>query len=135
MQAIVIDDSRIFRDRVFIALSELAIFGTILLATGPAEANALLKSTKFDFVVLDLHMPDADGIYRTSGLDVLKAIKSESNPSHVIVMSNFSEAPYRTRCQRLGADGFLDKSTEFMQLQDVTRSLLAGHTPFAGDSA
>jgi len=66
--------------------------------------------------VLDLRL--ADG----SGLDVLRALRRqglERDAIDVYMLTNFAEEPYRRAAERLGVQGFFDKSTEFERVRDA----------------
>ena len=52
---------------------------------------------------------------------VLETIKKEDQAPMVIMLTNFSNEPYRRRCFQLGADYFFDKSNEFEKVIQVLR--------------
>jgi two-component system, NarL family, response regulator DevR len=71
------------------------------------EACRLFGQHRPDAVILDIQLPDG------SGLEVLRRVK-QTNPSClVIILTNLCESPFRSECQRCGADYFLHKATEF----------------------
>jgi two-component system, response regulator YesN len=125
MNAVVVDDSVIVRERVANLLRELPLIDTVSLAVDGVSGLELIEKEQPELVVLDIHMPSLDGQRVDSGMEMLKAIKSTSNPPAVIMLSNYSEPIYRARCARLGADAFLDKSNEFDKLLNVAGALLA----------
>lgn len=124
MKALVADDSPIVRERVIDMLRDLALIKEIHQAVDGLDALAVIARVKPDLVVLDIHMPSADGTRVDNGMDVLKALKAEPDSPLVIMLSNFAEPQYRARCKQLGADAFLDKSIEFFELVDVAERLL-----------
>ncbi len=124
MKVVVVDDSSIVRERVTEMLRELLLVEEITHAIGGLAALDVIAHVLPDLVVLDIHMPNPDGEIGINGIDVLKRIKSIHNPPCVIMLSNFSEPQYRTRCRQLGADAFLDKSIEFFQLASIAKELL-----------
>src|SRR5580765_1866312 len=74
---------------------------------------------KPDVVVIDV------ALSRGNGFDVLKALRDEP-PAKVplrVVLTNYTLATYRKAAKRLGADYFLDKSSQIPELLRVIRSL------------
>jgi two-component system, chemotaxis family, response regulator Rcp1 len=69
---------------------------------------------KFDLVLLDLNMP------RITGKEVLEKIKSdlELNSIPVIIVTNSDYKKDMIECYRLGADGYLQKPSDFKKLVD-----------------
>lgn len=125
MNAVVVDDSLIVLERVANLLRELPLISSVSLAIDGSSGLDVIEKEHPQLVVLDIHMPSLDGKRFDSGMDVLKVIKSAPNPPIVIMLSNYAEPIYRSRCAQLGADAFLDKSNEFDKLLNVAGLLLA----------
>ncbi len=77
----------------------------IACAGGGNEAIALIEREKFSLVLLDLMMPDLDGI------EVLKVIKGdpEKRDIPVVMISADADADKVSKCIELGADDYLSK--------------------------
>jgi two-component system sensor histidine kinase/response regulator len=75
----------------------------LLFAHGGAEAIALYDEQRPDLVLLDLMMPDIDG------LAVLKHIRERDAHVPVILVTAHSERSYRLQGLQAGADEFLEK--------------------------
>jgi len=75
-------------------------------ANSGAEAEKKIKSGKFDLVLLDLILPEADGF------EVLKKIKGDPSVKNtkVVIFSNLSQEEDKEKAATLGADDFLTKS-------------------------
>lgn len=103
------DDSQQIRQRVnaLLANAQMAIVGEG--ATPDSCIEGILTSHP-DVVVLDVQLEGG------SGLQVLKAIRSQDPDVAFVVFSNNSAPAYRKRYLGEGAVRFLDKSTEFDQL-------------------
>jgi CheY-like chemotaxis protein len=125
MNAVVVDDSLIVLERVANLLRELPLISSVSMAIDGSSGLDVIEKEHPQLVVLDIHMPSLDGKRFDSGMDVLKVIKSAPNPPIVIMLSNYAEPIYRSRCAQLGADAFLDKSNEFDKLLNVAGLLLA----------
>jgi CheY-like chemotaxis protein len=77
-------------------------------ATSAAEARARLEAERFDLVVLDLLLPDADG------RQVLLAIRGDRTnaATPVFMLSAKTNPRTRAECAALGANGFFEKPFE-----------------------
>ncbi len=82
-----------------------------------AEAERLLPESKADLVVLDMRLPDGDG------LTVLQAAKRLRPAPAVVVLTNYPYDELRVACLAAGADRFLDKRTEFDRLPALVSEL------------
>src|SRR2546423_12972690 len=79
-----------------------------------------------DVVLMDLHMPNMDGIASTN------IIKSHSPDIPVVILTAFSERDNRWASQLAGAACLLDKSAPLSDLVEALRSALRGTPPAAG---
>jgi two-component system invasion response regulator UvrY len=104
------DDHRIVREGLKQILADAPDVQVVAEAqTGPevlAEVKAFHGSEGLDLVLLDIAMPELDG------LDVLQAIKREHPRLPVLMLSTYPEKQYAVRCIRLGACGYLNKSAD-----------------------
>ncbi|MFJ4776405.1 response regulator [Streptomyces sp. NPDC088762] len=85
-----------------------------------AQAADVIRRERPDVVLLDIRMPDVDG------LTVLRQIQSLPAPPHVAMLTTFDTDEYVLTALRSGADGFLLKDTEPEQLAQLVRTLAAG---------
>lgn len=106
MEVLVVDDSPAVRLRVVARLTEAGL-EVIAEAGTVAEALACVAARVPDAIVLDLQLPDGNG------LDVLPVVKACVPAPVVVVLTNAGPPSYRARCLARGADAVLDKSTEF----------------------
>jgi two-component system response regulator MprA len=82
------------------------------------SALAALRAEPVDLVVLDLVLPDA------SGLDVLASIRRSDPRLPVLVLSALDDVSARVRGLEAGADDYLGKPFDFMELLARIRALL-----------
>jgi len=111
----VADDSPIVRERLISMLTELPNVEIVGETGGALEAIDSIRRLKPTAVVLDISMPGG------GGMSVLETIKKDDGAPMVIMLTNFSNEPYRRRCLQLGADYFFDKSSEFEKVIQVLR--------------
>ena len=90
-------------------------------ATG-REAVALVKRTRPDVVLMDIRMPDGDGLWATEQIVADPALAG----THVVVVTTFELDEYVAQAIRAGASGFLVKDTEPVELIRAVRVVAAG---------
>jgi adenylate cyclase len=100
---LVADDDEANRDLLARRLSKLGY--TVTSAENGRQALKLLKSEKFDLVLLDMIMPDIDGY------QVLQKMKTDPQLHHVpvIMISALDQVEGIVRCIELGAEDYLAK--------------------------
>ena len=91
-------------------------FRVTVAGTG-AKGEALLKRESFDAVILDLMLPDADG------LDLCRRLRSESDVP-ILMLTARGEPMDRVVGLELGADDYLAKPFEPRELQARLRAIL-----------
>lgn len=102
-EILVVDDSSFNRLLLKRRLAELG-YGEPTMAVNGVEALAAIAKKPFDVVLLDLEMPELDGI------GVLERLHGMPNAPPVIVISAQTEMSGVIRCIELGAEDYLPKS-------------------------
>jgi DNA-binding NtrC family response regulator len=85
--------------------------------TGKAALD-LLRQSSFDVVVTDLRLPDLEGT------DILKEVRSQNRPSHVIIITAYGSIPSAIEATKLGAFYYLVKPFEKDQLLLVLQNAM-----------
>src|SRR5437870_11796982 len=110
------DDHAIFRDglrKLLDADDEVTIIGE---ASNGNECIRMLTKLKPDILLLDLRMPDKDG------LAVLEEVNFDSLPTRVIVLTAAEDERDAVRAMRLGARGIvLKQSASDLLVQSIHR--------------
>lgn len=83
-----------------------------------ASAEALGASERFDLVILDLNLPEMDG------LAVLRAMRARSDDAAVMILTARGAPEDRVRGLNLGADDYLTKPFDVAEFEARVRSLL-----------
>lgn len=109
IKIIIVDDHHLVVQGIQQLLSSSKEFKVVGSAYNGREALELLKKVQADVVLMDIHMPDMDGIEAT------KRIKDKYPNIYVIALTMSSESKEIKSMIRAGASGYLLKNTE----QDV----------------
>jgi DNA-binding NarL/FixJ family response regulator len=117
-KVLLVDDASFILIRLKQSLEELPNPLIILTAGDYETALSLLEIENPNIVVLDIHLPGKNGI------DILKMVKSKSVPIITIMLTNQANDYYKNLCKDLGADYFIDKSSDFEMLPQIIGSHL-----------
>lgn len=81
-------------------------------------ARALVAAEQFDLMILDLNLPELDG------LSVLRSMRAQGNRAAVMILTARGAAEDRVRGLDLGADDYLAKPFDIREFEARVRSLL-----------
>jgi two-component system, OmpR family, response regulator len=82
------------------------------------SAEAVATAEKFDLIILDLNLPELDG------LDVLRSIRARQNQAAVMILTARGTPEERVKGLDLGADDYLTKPFDISELEARIRVLL-----------
>lgn len=119
MKILIVEDERKVGQFLERAMAEQSY--TVQLARTCAQAHDALAESGFDAIVLDLGLPDGDG------LDLLKAWRTAGHNEPVLILSARDAVADRIRGLNLGADDYLPKPFSVDELVARLRSLLRRH--------
>jgi two-component system sensor histidine kinase/response regulator len=115
LRILLAEDNRV-NQKIAIRLLEKRGHHAVLAANGK-EALEALSQASFDLVLMDVHMPDMDGIEAT--MAIREKEKSTGLHQPVIAMTALAMKGDRERCLAAGMDGYLSKPIDLQQLDDV----------------
>jgi two-component system invasion response regulator UvrY len=119
-RVLLVDDFPVVRRGLQQILSELLPDIRFGEASSASAALALLEDEAWDVALVDLNLPDGDG------LDLLEQIRARHPAVAVLVVSGYPEEEFAVRCLRLGAGGYLTKASAPDELAAAVRNVLAG---------
>jgi len=116
MRILVAEDNRTLADGLA-AVLRTAGYAVDVVNDG-ISADAAASNTDFDLVILDLNLPEMDG------LDVLRALRRRRSTSSVLVLTARGAMDQRVRGLDLGADDYMSKPFDVPELEARVRMLL-----------
>ncbi|KQV61240.1 LuxR family transcriptional regulator [Pelomonas sp. Root1217] len=120
IRVLICDDHLIVRQGIKQVLAEAEDVQVVGEAANGPDAIQRVRAGGVDVVLLDIAMPQRDG------LDILKALKSEFPKLPVLMLSTYPDRQYAVRSLKLGAAGYLNKSADSEQMIDAVRSVARG---------
>jgi DNA-binding NarL/FixJ family response regulator len=131
IRVLLVDDQELFREgvRVIVDAQEgMAVVGT---AGDGLEAVRLVDELAPDVVLMDLRMPEMDGVEATRQVFQPERVARRSSPVRVVVLTTFDLDDRAAAAIRYGASGFLLKDTTPVMLRDAIRTVHAGNAVLA----
>ncbi|MCH8618785.1 response regulator transcription factor [Undibacterium sp. TS12] len=120
INVLVVDDHAVVREGVKSIISNTTDIAVIAEAETGLEAIRLSRQFDFEVMLLDIALPDKNGI------DVLKQIKSEKPGIAVLMFSIHREDQYAIRALKAGASGFLNKQCHSSKILEAIRQVARG---------
>src|SRR5699024_3203495 len=115
-----IDDHKLFREGVKRILSYEPTFDVVAEANDGSEAKALIEEHEPDVVLMDINMPEVNGIEATREL-----IEHYPN-TKVIILSIHEDETYVTHALQSGAQGYLLKEIDTESLMEAIKVVHEG---------
>ncbi|WP_330308426.1 MULTISPECIES: response regulator transcription factor [unclassified Streptomyces] len=119
IRVLVVDDEALVRTG-FTHILDAAEDIEVVAAVSGGEAVRTVRERRPDVVLLDIRMPDVDG------LTVLADLRDLPDPPVMAMLTTFDTDEYVTNALRSGAAGFLLKDTDPNQLPHLVRTLAEG---------
>ncbi|OGT07979.1 MAG: DNA-binding response regulator [Gallionellales bacterium RIFCSPHIGHO2_02_FULL_57_16] len=120
IRVLIVDDHAVVRHGLRRILDEAGGIEVGAEATNGIEALKKIRAEKWDIVLLDVSMPEKNGI------DTLKQIMYENKAAKVLILSMYPEDQYAVRLMKIGASGYMTKDTAPEQLVEAIRNVVAG---------
>jgi DNA-binding NarL/FixJ family response regulator len=128
----IVDDHDLMREGIRAILERDPAFQIVGETGDGQEAIRLVAATRPDVVLMDVYLPGGIG-----GLDATETIVHDWPEAKVIVLTQYENREYIRRALRIGARGYLLKSSVSGQLKEAIRAVQQGqrylHPAVAGE--
>ncbi|MHA7876083.1 MAG: response regulator transcription factor [Roseivivax sp.] len=105
-RALVVDDHPLFCDALTLTLTSISDFDSVATAGTLQEALGKIDSEGADFVVLDLNLPDVNG------LDGLVRLRKAVPEAAILIASSMADNRMISHALKAGANGFVPKHSQ-----------------------
>ena len=120
IRVLIADDQELIRQSLSFVLDAQADIEMVGTASNGREAIELARKEKPDVVLMDIRMPEVDGVECT------RLIKSAYPQIKVIILTTFDDDEYVFGALRYGASGYLLKGVSVKELADAVREVVRG---------
>ncbi|HEY8374141.1 MAG TPA: response regulator transcription factor [Pseudonocardiaceae bacterium] len=120
VKVMLVDDEELVRSGLRMILRSAGDIEVVAECDNGAQVFDLVCQHRPDVVLLDIRMPNADGLV------ALRRLRPLPNPPRVAMLTTFDLDEYVSEALRLGAAGFLLKDTDPTQLVHAVRDLARG---------
>jgi two-component system, NarL family, nitrate/nitrite response regulator NarL len=121
---IIADDHTLFIDGLKLLLKDEPDLRVVDIANDGKELLSLLPNNKADIVLLDINMPNLNG------LDAARFVKQSFPALKIIMLSTYNDGHLVEKAKALGAHGYLLKTTNKEELLQTIRLVAAGQACF-----
>ena len=122
-----VDDHQLVRNGIKLLLEEETDIEVIAEGANGYEAIDLVSKLNPDILIIDVRMPQLNGI------DAVKAIQEIKVPTKAIVLSMHDSEEYIIQSIKAGAYGYLLKDTDKNELIKAIHTVHSGEKYFSGD--
>ncbi len=120
MHILIADDHSVLREGVKRIVQSINTVVQVDEASNGNDAMEMIKSKSYDLLILDISMPGM------GALEILQSIKNNRIRSRTIILSFHPEEHYAHRAFKLGALGYVSKSSSFEEIKKAIRKVATG---------
>jgi len=131
IRVLLVDDQDLFREGVKVIVDAQPGMSVVGSAADGVEAVQLVEDLEPDVVLMDIRMPEMDGVEATRQIFAPERVAARSRPVRVVVLTTFNLDDRAATAIRHGASGFLLKDTTPVQLRDAIRTVHSGNAVLA----
>jgi DNA-binding NarL/FixJ family response regulator len=122
IKVLIVDDQPLLRNALASIIDLEPDIEVVGMAESGSKALQLVQQVLPDVILMDIRMPDGDGIWATEQL-ANRGLKE----TKVLILTTFEEDDYIFRALKAGASGFLSKASEGVEISDAIRKVAAGN--------
>jgi DNA-binding NarL/FixJ family response regulator len=122
IRVLIADDQRVVREGLSMLVALIDDVEVVGAAGDGAEAVHLAETHRPDVILMDLRMPDLDGIAATA------LLRERLPAARVLVLTTYADEDAIVPALRAGAKGYLTKDASAEQIEAAVRAVHAGQT-------
>ncbi len=130
---VLVAEDNLVNQRLVLRLLEKRGHRVVVAANG-REALQVLDKKNFDLVLMDLQMPEMDGLAATAALRKMEKEKGGGCRQTVIALTAHAMKGDYEECMNVGMDGYLSKPIRPQELDEILRKCLTRKTETANVS-
>ena len=131
IRVLLVDDQDLFREGVRVIVDAQEGLEVVGSAADGVAAVRLVDELAPDVVLMDIRMPEMDGVEATRQIFLPDRASRRERPVRVVVLTTFNLDDRAAAAIRHGASGFLLKGTTPAMLRDAIRTVYAGNAVLA----
>ena len=129
IRVLLVDDQDLFREGVAVIVDAQPGMAVVGSAADGVEAVRLVEEVEPDVVLMDIRMPEMDGVEATRQIFAPERVAGRERPVRVVVLTTFNLDDRAATAIRHGASGFLLKDTCLLYTSPSPRDGLLSRMP------
>ncbi|HEY4000339.1 MAG TPA: response regulator transcription factor [Candidatus Xenobia bacterium] len=122
IRVLVADDQNLFREMMIASLSSEPDIDVVGASVSGEETLSMVSDLKPDVVLMDIILPDVDGITVTG------KIKRDCPEVKVVLLTGYHQERYIFEALQMGASGYLSKDSTAQTVKDAVRTAHQGES-------
>ena len=127
LKILIADDHQLFRKGLISLINQNSDYEVISEASNGRIAVRLAKKLSPDIVIMDVNMPELNGI------DATRLIRSDSAEIKIIALSMYSDKRFIKEMLKSGSNGYVVKDCAFDELLIAIKTVMAGNIYLSPD--
>src|SRR3954467_13730436 len=120
MRVLIVEDNHSTAQSVELALAKVGVISDSV--DSAADATAVIKIYKYDMIILDLMLPDANG------LEILRQLRATKKHIPVLILSGLGSPEDKIKGLITGADDYLSKPFSIEELVARVKAIIRRST-------